>query len=124
MSLAFAGYAALFDRPDRGGDIIRPGAFQPLPATVPLLWDHHGPPIGRIDRLAEDARGLRVTGTLREGPLAERVRAALPGLSFGYRVRATRQGTYRELIRLDLLEVSLVTAPMQPLARVYFIEEQ
>lgn len=124
MSLRFAGYAALFDRPDRGGDVIRAGAFQPLPPRVPLLWAHGGAPIGRIETLAEDARGLRVIGALDPGPRADRLRAAAPGLSFGYRVRqARRQGTYRELIALDLIEVSLVAAPMQPLARVYFIEE-
>ncbi|OQW46183.1 MAG: peptidase U35 [Proteobacteria bacterium SG_bin6] len=124
MSLRFAGYAALFDRPDRGGDMIRAGAFQPLPPRVPLLWDHAGPPIGTIETLAEDARGLRVIGALPDGPRADRLRAAPPGLSFGYRVkRAARQGTYRELLSLDLIEVSLVSAPMQPLARVYFIEE-
>ena len=27
MSVRFAGYAAIFDRPDRGGDVIRKGAF-------------------------------------------------------------------------------------------------
>ena len=27
MSVRFAGYAAVFDRPDGGGDIIRKGAF-------------------------------------------------------------------------------------------------
>jgi phage head maturation protease len=45
------------------------------------------------------------------------------GLSFGYRVRDARtvkkaNGTYRELIDLDLIEVSIVNHPMQPLARV------
>ena len=26
-AMRFAGYAAIFDRPDRGGDVVRPGAF-------------------------------------------------------------------------------------------------
>lgn len=124
MTLRFAGYAALFDRPDRGGDVIRAGAFRPLPPRVPLLWEHAGPPVGAIETLAEDARGLRVIGALPEGPLADRLRAAPPGLSFGYRARrARRVGAIRELIALELIELSLVRAPMQPLARVYFIEE-
>ena len=25
--MRFAGYAAIFDRPDRGGDVVRAGAF-------------------------------------------------------------------------------------------------
>ena len=45
-------------------------------------------------------------------------RGALTGLSFGYRVRAARGDNPRELVALDLAEVSLVAAPMQPLARV------
>ena len=41
------------------------------------------------------------------------------GLSFGYRVKAAgTTGPYRELTSLDLIEVSLVAQPMQPLARV------
>ena len=62
--MRFAGYAALFDRPDRSGDIVRKGAFAAAvrqgPKGLPLLWQHEaGKPIGRIDYLAEDARGLR-----------------------------------------------------------------
>ena len=45
-------------------------------------------------------------------------RGALTGLSFGYRVRAARGERPRELLALDLAEVSLVAVPMQPLARV------
>lgn len=53
-SLRFAGYAAVFDRVDRGGDIVRRGAFaravQAGAGRVPLLWQHDaGKPIGRIE---------------------------------------------------------------------------
>ena len=64
MSVRFAGYASVFDRVDRGGDVVRAGAFAAsLKAgrTVPLLWQHRpGAVIGAIETLAEDARGLRV----------------------------------------------------------------
>jgi HK97 family phage prohead protease len=43
---------------------------------------------------------------------------AVSGLSFGYRVRGSREGANRELTDLELVEVSLVTFPMQPGARV------
>lgn len=48
---------------------------------------------------------------------------ALDGLSFGYRVRRAgrRAPGGRELLNLDLLEISLVTFPMQPLARVHAV---
>jgi uncharacterized protein len=126
----FAGYAAIFDRPDRGGDVIRKGAFLgSLGSEVPLLWQHKaGAVIGRIEHLSEDRRGLRVIAELGEG--ADAVRAAklvrsgrLDGLSFGYRVReAGRSGGLRELRDLELVEVSLVAEPMQPRARVHAVE--
>ena len=99
------------------------------PARVPLLWQHEaGTPIGRIERLAEDRRGLRVIARLSDGSAAAREAAALlrdgavGGLSFGYRVRAGRGAAPRELTDLELVEVSLVTMPMQPAARVHAVE--
>ena len=127
--LRLAGYASVFDRPDRGGDIVRPGAFARAvraAARLPLLWQHAAAePIGFVEQASEDARGLRVVarvvaGVARGDDAAALLRAgALGGLSFGYRVRASRPGRgYRELTDLDLIEVSLVTFPMQPAARV------
>ena len=119
----FAGYAAVFDAPDRGGDVVRRGAFRSAGA-VPLLWQHDGRPVGTVEALVEDSRGLRVVGRIEEPRLAAAVAAgAVTGLSFGYRARAMRQGTYRELLGLDLIEVSLVGQPMQPLARVHAVEK-
>lgn len=120
----FAGYAAVFDRVDRGGDVVRGGAFR-LPAAVPLLWQHGGRPVGRIERVEEDATGLRVIGAVDDPRLARLVAArAIDGLSFGYRVRAAQRGRVREITDLDLVEISLVARPMQPLARVHAVEDQ
>jgi HK97 family phage prohead protease len=54
---------------------------------------------------------------------------AVGGLSFGYRVREAEgpstgsgQARLRELKDLDLVEVSLVTLPMQPKARVHAVD--
>ena len=59
-----------------------------------------------------DARAARLLGS-----------GKLDGLSFGYRVReAKSEGWMRELIALDLVEVSLVASPMQPKARVHAVE--
>ena len=116
--IRFAGYAALFDRVDRAGDVIRRGAFQGA-GPVPLLLQHRGAPVGRIEALHEDDRGLRVAGSIADPALVAEVRAgALAGLSVGYRPLAVRQGARRELTRVDLVEVSLVAVPMQPLARI------
>jgi HK97 family phage prohead protease len=117
----FAGYAAVFDAPDRGGDVVRSGAFQ-VAGKVPLLWQHGGKPVGEVEWLSEDSRGLRVIGRVTEPGLAAAVaRGAVNGLSFGYRVRAARKGTHRELLQVELCEVSLVAAPMQKLARVHAV---
>jgi len=132
--MRFAGYAAIFDRVDRGGDIVRKGAFARAisqgPERLPLLWQHEADkPIGRIERIAEDERGLRVIGRLSARSAVAREAAALlrdgavGGLSFGYRVRGSVDGTNRELTDLDLVEVSLVTFPMQPKARVHAVED-
>ncbi len=120
--MRFAGYAAVFDRVDRGGDVVRRGAFAgQLGKPVPLLWQHDRTrPIGAIEMLAEDAKGLRVIGSVREAGL---VREG-SGLSFGYRIKSANKGTYRELLALELVEVSVVKVPMQPLARVHLVEIQ
>ncbi|MGE4410960.1 MAG: HK97 family phage prohead protease [Sphingobium sp.] len=142
----FAGYAALFDREDRGGDIIRKGAFARAIAQwrgrrVPLLWQHRPDrPIGMIECMAEDVRGLRVIGRVigrgtghglargGDGDAVVREAAALlragrvNGLSFGYRVRRAEGRVPRVLRELDLIEVSVVSFPMQPGARVHAVE--
>ena len=126
--MRFAGYAAVFDRPDRGGDIVRKGAFAKAlsqAGEVPLLWQHKaGAVVGCIEHLSEDGRGLRVIATLKDARLARLLATKkLDGLSFGYRVREAKSaGSLRELLALDLIEVSLVAHPMQTKARVHAVE--
>ncbi|MFL9839955.1 HK97 family phage prohead protease [Sphingomonas sp. ST-64] len=118
----FAGYAAVFDAPDRGGDVIRSGAFGDAVRRVPLLWQHRGQPVGVIEAIGADARGLRVTGRVDAPELATLVATgAVSGLSFGYRTVKARQGRWREIMALELCEVSLVARPMQPHARVHAV---
>jgi uncharacterized protein len=113
--MRIAGYAAIFDCVDHGGDIVRKGAFAKAAATLPLLRQHDSRRrIGTVELAEEDARGLRIIASLSDGEI---VREGA-GLSFGYRVRSARKGTYRELTDLDLIEISVVETPMQPLARV------
>jgi HK97 family phage prohead protease len=125
--MRFAGYAAVFNRPDRGGDVVRSGAFARSLArgeAVPLLWQHRaGRPIGRVEYLKEDRRGLRVIARLADPEAAALLGAgAVRGLSFGYRVRAAKGEAPRELTELELVEISLVSLPMQPKARVHAVE--
>ncbi|NYS26452.1 HK97 family phage prohead protease [Rhodobacteraceae bacterium 2376] len=128
------GYASLFGVRDRGGDRVMAGAYAAslsrLAASggrVRMLWQHDpAQPIGIWDEVAEDARGLWVKGRLLTGVARAREAAALiasgalDGLSIGYRtIRAERDPEGgRKLVELDLWEVSLVTFPMLPVARV------
>ncbi len=132
--MRFAGYAAVFDRLDRGGDVVRPGAFERSlerrRGPVPLLWQHRaGKAIGRIEYLKEDRRGLRVIGRLSDGPAGRKAARLLregrvAGLSFGYEVRQASGRIPRELTELELVEISLVEVPMQPKARVHALAEE
>ncbi|KMS55351.1 peptidase U35 [Novosphingobium barchaimii LL02] len=126
--MRFAGYAALFGKPDAARDTIRPGAFARTLAErcdpLPLLWQHRADlRIGWIETVAEDARGLRILGII-DNPLGAAglalKRGTVTGLSFGYRARASRRTQQgRELLDIELFEVSLVTHPMQHEARVH-----
>lgn len=128
------GYASLFGACDQGGDIVERGAYaaslKALKAegrNVKMLWQHDpAQPIGIWDEVREDARGLYVKGRLLDSVGRGREAAALieagaiDGLSIGYRtVRAAKNDKGRRLLtELELWEVSLVTFPMLPSARV------
>lgn len=128
--IRFAGYAGLFDIPDADRDTIRPGAFEATLAQrkspIPLLWQHRPDrQIGEIETIAEDERGLRVVARIDRA--TDRAAALLregkvSGLSFGYRAREARHThAGRELVGIDLFEVSLVTHPLQHRARVHLV---
>lgn len=131
-----AGYAALFGAPDLTGDVVRPGAFAPSllrrgSAGVRMLFQHDASePVGVWTAIREDGRGLYVEGELLEAGDRGRTAAALAragavdGLSIGYRpVRAIRRARGRDLAEVDLWEVSIVTFPMQPGARLRVIAD-
>jgi uncharacterized protein len=129
---AFSGHAAIFAKPDLGGDVIQPGAFAASlargPAKLRLLFMHDAKePIGLIELAREDSRGLFVRGRLLPGvQRAREVHAlvtagALDGLSIGFKTVRSRRDPrtgLRLLQAVDLWEISLVTFPMMPEARL------
>jgi HK97 family phage prohead protease len=126
----FAGYAGLFNIPDADRDTILPGAFAATllarTKALPLLWQHRpDQKIGEIENVTEDERGLRVVARLdRTNSRAADMLAKgeVSGLSFGYRAtRAAHTEAGRQLVEIDLFEVSLVTHPLQHGARVHFV---
>jgi HK97 family phage prohead protease len=129
-----SGYASVFGSSDQGGDVVQAGAYRASLAAmktagrrVKMLWQHDPTqPIGVWDEVREDKKGLFVKGLIladvRAGAeaLALIKAGAIEGLSIGYRtIRAEKsQKGARLLHELDLWEVSLVTFPMLPEARV------
>ncbi|MCH2078079.1 MAG: HK97 family phage prohead protease [Rhodobacteraceae bacterium] len=128
------GYASLFGVKDTGGDVVEAGAYTSSLAalekagqSVKMLWQHRPEePIGTWDEVHETEKGLYVKGRLlpdvaRAREAAALLRAgAIDGLSIGYRtVRASKNSKGQRLLaELELWEVSLVTFPMLPEARV------
>ena len=129
--MRLAGYAALFDVADGAGDTIRKGAFARTLAerkeALPLYWQHNpAQRIGTVELAEEDVRGLRVIARI-DNPesraVTELVSHTTNGLSFGYRARGYRRVPGgRVLEELELIEVSLVTHPLQPHARVHLVQ--
>lgn len=129
-----SGYASLFDAVDQGNDIVSAGAYAASLADisqkngrVKMLWQHDPTqPIGVWDEVREDAKGLWVKGrildTVEKGreALALINAGAIDGLSIGYRTRKSTKNSkgQRLLTELELWEVSLVTFPMLPTARI------
>lgn len=133
-SVLIAGYAALFDVPDGARDTIRKGAFaraiaelQDGAPALPLYWQHRPEQrIGTVESIQEDDRGLRVIARVdrtESRAMELLLRRAVSGLSFGYRARGYhRAPTGRVLEDIELLEISLVTRPLQPGARVHLVQ--
>jgi HK97 family phage prohead protease len=130
---SFTGYASRFGVVDLGRDLVLPGAFTESlarrgPRGIKMLFQHDpAEPIGVWLELREDAHGLYVRGRIL--PEVERGRevlalmraGALDGLSIGFRTvegRSDPKSGVRRLSRVDLWEISIVTFPMLPEARV------
>ncbi len=127
------GYAAVFDKPTRIADlfeeVVRRGAFAASLANgkpVFLLSQHDfAQPLARSGAggtlsLVEDGKGLAFSATLPETRAADDVLAQtragiVTGASFGFRVPTNGDRwparDKRELVRVDLLEISAVTIP-------------
>ena len=131
----FEGYGSVFGNKDLGNDVIEKGAFskslrQRKAKGVKLLYQHKSDmPIGVFDEIKEDDHGLVVKGRLalktQAGAEAYELlkMGALDGLSIGFRVNPSevsydKRNNKRIIKEVDLMEVSLVTFPMNPQATV------
>jgi uncharacterized protein len=129
----FQGYASLFGRRDSQGDVVMPGAFAETlrirgVENIRMLFQHNpAEPVGTWIELRETERGLQVKGRLNlkvqrgRELLALLESGGLDGLSIGFktvRARTERVRGTRQLLAIDLWEISLVTFPMLDGARV------
>ena len=127
------GYASLFWTRDLNEDVTAAGAFAASlartgPAGVKMLYQHEAQaPVGVWDEVVEDGRGLFVRGRILAVTPQARLAAALvragavDGLSIGFRTvkaRPDESGRLRVLTEVELWEVSVVTFPMLPGARI------
>lgn len=133
MNDVFAGYACIFNEVDLGNDVILPAAFEAslaekMPHNISMLWQHDpNQPIGRWEEMRIDKKGLYVVGRLsidtRQAHdvavmIADNV---IDGLSIGFKTRRAVQKarkSTRYIQDVDLWEISVVTFPMQPNARI------
>jgi HK97 family phage prohead protease len=126
--MIISGYASRFGERDAGGDTVHPGAFAAsiLSQThaLPMLSDHQRQ-VGTWTRAVEDDRGLYVEGEVSDPALRRLIRAGkVTGLSIGYRTRRSRDGPgRRDLLDLDLKEISVVAFPMLGSARIERIDD-
>jgi HK97 family phage prohead protease len=143
--MTFSGYGAVFGNVDSYGDVIAPGAFTDTLARAksasdwPAMLAQHGSflgggdntPVGLWTNMYEDNKGLLVDGKLAPTPRGQELytlmkmtpRPAINGLSIGYvakewSVRSRPEEPRRTLKKVDLMEVSIVTMPANPKARV------
>ncbi|MEM1350730.1 MAG: HK97 family phage prohead protease [Pseudomonadota bacterium] len=129
-----SGYASLFGSVDQGNDVVEQGAYGAAlrkiarrGSGIKMLWQHDpAQPIGVWDEVREDDKGLWVKGRILDSVAKGREAIALieagaiDGLSIGYRTKRAAKNSkgQRLLTELELWEVSLVTFPMLPSARI------
>lgn len=124
---AVEGLASVFGVQDRGGDVVHKGAFASAKFPIPMLASHdQRDVIGVWESGEETAEGLRVKGRLTLSvQRAREVRdlilsKAMTGLSIGYLTvkKAARARGGRDLLAVDLVEISVVAVPMCPGAAI------
>jgi HK97 family phage prohead protease len=132
----FSGYGSVFDTLDSYKEVVARGAFKTSLSKwsakgrlPPLLWQHdQSQPIGIYTKMEEDEHGLRVEGRLLKDDVRQAAEAyallkagALSGLSIGFFTKADAwddKRRVRTLSEIDLVEISLVTVPANPDARI------
>ena len=135
----FEGHGSVFGNTDLGGDVVMKGAFsrtlrekQQADDLIPLLWMHDPTRVpGKWTNIEEDDTGLRMKGVLADTDLGNEMHTllkmdAVRGMSIGYStVKADFDDDGRRLLKdVELWEVSVVSLPMNPLARIEHVKSR
>jgi HK97 family phage prohead protease len=133
------GYASLFGVVDQARDMVMPGAFAATLTNrglrrIPMLFQHDpAEPVGVWLDIVEDMRGLYARGKLVPEVMRARELHALvcagaaDGLSIGFRTvkaRVDPRTRIRKIDAVDLWEISIVTFPLLPGARVRAVKQR
>jgi HK97 family phage prohead protease len=126
------GYGSVFGNIDLGGDIVQKGAFAgSLLEKRPMMFFGHDPDkiLGVWDSAEEDDHGLKLVGRVNmETQIGRETHSnikmvrdsgAKMGLSIGYRTqKAKNENGARVIEAADLMEVSVVSLPMNTAAAI------
>lgn len=130
---SFEGFASVYGNVDQGGDIVQAGAFKssfrkrPINKVKMLLHHDTRQLVGVWEEVKSNDEGLFVTGQLllktRAGQETHELMkaGALDGLSIGFRTIEDSFNTekgIRTIVKADLMEISLVTFPMNEQATI------
>jgi HK97 family phage prohead protease len=135
----FEGYLSTFSNVDHGGDIVVRGAFKKTLSAAkksgglpPMFWMHQWDKVpGKWLDMSEDDSGLWVKGELAPTPLGDEMHTllgmkAVRGMSIGYMVKDRdwdKEG-HRLLKEIDLLEGSIVSLAMNPMAKIEAVKSR
>lgn len=138
-NMQFEGHGSVFGNVDLGGDVVLPGAFKRTLAqhksegTLPAMFWMHDPSrvAGKWLDMSEDDRGLVTRGELAPTDLGKEIHTllkmeAVKGLSIGYIPTLTdyTNDGVRLIKEVDLLEVSVVSIPMNPKAQIAHVKSR
>lgn len=134
-NLHVKGYASVFNVEDGVGHIIMPGAFREaiIQKKIKFLWQHKQEmPIGIIDKIYEDQKGLyieaTINGAIQSGIDAKSLieQGAVDSFSIGFYITESHFNPEGKQVitKIDLWEVSVVTFPCNSHAVITSIDKK
>jgi HK97 family phage prohead protease len=128
------GYASTFGNVDYGFDVVMPGAFDNTLADghkISFLHSHDPRLVlGLPKKLKQDKKGLFGSFKISKTTLGADTREllmdeAMGGFSIGYSTKESNitEGGVRQLLEVELYEVSLVSMPMNPQAIITNVKD-